>query len=224
MNGGRFGKNSIPCNKGVSIRDLRYDNYRKYAMSEGKCICKSKSECNNTGIRLFIIFIILVAFLRLFIPHTSLFFRYIKPLPFSLHLSEQDLVLKKGEMHSLYIKGLNKRVKYSSTDFRIAGVNLTGRVFAYQPGTAFIIAKVDNKELKCRVRVIDINKDKLNMSIGNSYKLKVLGPAKFVRWKSSDEKVATVSSFGKVKAKGKGKTLITATWKGKKLECDILVK
>lgn len=168
-------------------------------MGEGKCECKSKGKyngkCNNIRIKAVIVVIILVAFLRLFIPHTSLFFRYIKPLPFSLHLSEQDLVLKKGEMHSLYIKGLNKRVKYSSSNFRVAGVNLTGRVFAYQPGTAFIIAKVDNKELKCRVRVIDLNKDKLNMSIGNSYKLKVLGPAKFVRWKSSDEKVATVSSF-----------------------------
>lgn len=201
-------------------------------MGEGKCGCKSKGnyngkckgKCNNAGIKVLIALIILVAFLRLFIPHTSLFFRYIKPLPFSLHLSEQDLVLKKGEMHSLYIKGLNKRVKYSSSNFRVAGVNLTGRVFAYQPGTAFIIAEVDNKELKCRVRVIDLNKDKLNMSIGNSYKLKVLGPAKFVRWKCSDEKVATVSSFGRVKAKGKGKTLITATWRGKKLKCNIIVK
>lgn len=205
-------------------------------MGEGKCECKSKGKyngkskgkckgkCNNIRIKAVIVVIILVAFLRLFLPHTSLFFRYIKPLPFSLHLNKHDLVMKKGEMYSLYVKGLNKRVKYSSTNFSVAGVNLTGKVFAYQPGTAFIIGEVDNKELKCRVRVIDLNKDKLNMSIGNSYKLKVLGPARFVRWKSSDEKVATVSSFGRVKAKGKGKTLITAIWKGKKLECNISVK
>lgn len=189
---------------------------------DGKC--KSKSKCNNTVIKVVIILIILVAFFRLFIPYTSLFFRYKRPLPFTLQLSKHDIVMKKGEMTSLYIKGLNKRVKYSSSNFRVAGVSLTGKVLGYQPGTAFITAEVDDKELKCRVRVIDLNKDSLKMSIGNTHKLKVLGPATFVKWRSSDERVATVSSFGRVKAKGKGKTLVTAIWKGKKLECSIRVK
>ena len=189
-------------------------------MGEGK----SKSKCNNTWIRVLIVAIILVAFFKLFIPYTSLFFRYRRPLPFSLHLNKQDLVMKKGEMYSLYVKGLNKRVKYSSSNFRVAGVSLTGKVLGYQPGTAFITAEVDDKELKCRVRVIDLNKDSLKMSIGNTHKLKVLGPATFVKWRSSDERVATVSAFGRVKAKGKGKTVISAIWKGKKLECSVIVK
>lgn len=218
MGDGWFGKNSCDCNK--VDKNERYNDYRKEAMSEGKC----KSKCNNTGIKVLIIGIILVTFLRLFVPHTSVFFRYIKPLPFSLHLSEQDLVMKKGEMHPIYIKGFNKRVKYSSTNFKVAGVNLTGRVFAYQPGTAFIIGEVNDKKLKCRVRVIDINEDKLNMSIGRTYKLKVLGPANIIKWESSNNNVATVSAFGKVKAKGKGKAVVTAKWKGKKLECNVTVK
>lgn len=67
----------------------------------------------------------------------------------------------KGEEFRLFVYGINKRVSYHSTNFRVAGVNFNGRVFAYQTGKAYIIAKVDNKELKCRVKVIDLNKKDL---------------------------------------------------------------
>ncbi|NLP35928.1 MAG: Ig-like domain-containing protein [Clostridiales bacterium] len=175
-------------------------------------------------IKIIITFVIAIVVLRIFIMNTSIYYRKHILLPFALHLSEQDIVLRKGEEDRLFINGINKRVSYYSTNFRVVGVNFNGRIFAYRTGKAFIVAKVDGKKLKCRVRVIDINKDKLRLAIGDSYRLKVYGPANFVKWKSSNPRVASVSMFGKVKAKGKGRAVITATWKGKNLKCVVAVR
>ncbi|NLK27430.1 MAG: hypothetical protein GX306_03690 [Clostridiales bacterium] len=168
--------------------------------------------------------IITLLILTFIIRNSSVFYRKIIILPFQLHLNKQDLVLKKGEEYHLFVYGINKWVSYHSTNFRVAGVNFNGRVFAYQTGKAFIVAKVDGKELKCRVRVIDINKDKITLSVGDSARLKVTGPAHFPRWRSSDPNVATVSMFGRVKGKSKGSTVITARWKGKEVKCKVRVK
>jgi uncharacterized protein YjdB len=145
-------------------------------------------------------------------------------MPFSLHLSRQDIYMIKGEETHISVFGLNKRVKYHSTNFRVAGVNFTGRIFAYRTGKAFIIAKVGKKELKCRVHVIDISREKLVLKIGKSYRLKMKGAGAFTSWKSSDKSVATVTLFGTVTAKRKGKTVITAKVKGRTLKCTVTVK
>jgi uncharacterized protein YjdB len=103
-------------------------------------------------------------------------------------------------------------------------VNFNGRIFAHQTGKAFIIAKVDDRELKCRVHVIDINKEKLKMKVGNISHLSIQGSNSFVKWKSSNPKVASVSLFGTVKAKRKGTTVIYAKIKGKVLKCSVRVR
>ena len=46
---------------------------------------------------------------------------------------------------------------------------------------------------------------------------------KKVKWKSSNKKVATISSSGKIKAKKKGYTLVSATYKKKKIFCIVYV-
>jgi uncharacterized protein YjdB len=130
----------------------------------------------------------------------------------------------KGEEYRLYVFGINKRVSYSSTNFRVAGVNFNGRVFAYRTGKAFITAKVDGKDLRCRVYVVDINKEKLNLKVGDSYRLKVKGSNAFVSWKSENKEIATVSMFGKVTARKKGSTVLYANIKGKKLKCILKIE
>ena len=67
-----------------------------------------------------------------------------------------------------------------------------------------------------------LSKTKVTMYIGQSLKLSVKGASK-VKWKTSDKKIATVTSSGKVKAKKAGKVTITATVKEKKLKCKITV-
>jgi len=169
---------------------------------------------------LVILFVIIVSLYR----NSGLFYRKGIILPFSLHLNRQEVYLAKDEEFRLFVYGINKRVKFHSTNFRVAGVNFNGRVYAYQTGKAFIIARVDGKRLKCRVKVIDINKERLNLEVGDTYRLGIKGPAFFAKYKSSNPNVATVNIFGKVKAKNPGNTTITANVKGKNLICNVVVR
>lgn len=185
------------------------------------------SEKNNIskklykGLSLVLIISLIICYLYI---NSSLFYRIKIILPFSLHLNKQELYLAKGEEYRLFVYRINKWVSYSTTNFRVASVDFTGRVFAHQTGKAFIIAKVDNKELKCRIKVIELNRKKLNLQAGQSFRLKINGPAVFAKYKSSNPKVATVSRFGKVKAIKSGKSTITVNVKGKILKCTVTVK
>lgn len=200
------------------------------AISRGakKCGSMKKSCCQRNTISIFIKVIIIAVALLLtlhyLLENTSLFYRKMYVSPLSLHLNTNDIVLAKGEEFKLRVIGINKRVSFSSTNFRVAGVNFNGRVFAYRTGKAFIIVKVDKKVLKCRIRVLDINKEKLTLSIGDTYRLKLQGGAGFPSYKSSDPGVAVVNWRGKVTAKKKGKTVISAEAKGKTFYCTVSVK
>lgn len=170
-----------------------------------------------------IILLIFILVFNYFYHNSSLFYRKFFTTPFSLHLNENDLYMIKGEEFHLFVYDINKRVSFSSTNFRVAGVNFNGRIFAYRTGKAFIIAKVGKKELRCRVHVIDINTRKKQLKAGETYKLKILGSSGFVSWSSKDKKTAQVNMFGKVTALSKGTTYIYAKVKGKKLKCEIKV-
>ena len=188
-----------------------------------KNFCRDKKPLYYYLIKYFIILISMILLLNYLHRNSSLFYRKSLVLPFSLHLNEYDLYMIKGEEFHLYVFGINKRVSFSSTNFRVAGVNFNGRVFAYQTGKAFIIARVDKKDLKCRVHVIDINEDMRRLSIGDTFRLKIRGTNSYVRWKSCDKKIATINMFGKIKAVSKGSTIIYAKVKGRTLSCTIEV-
>ena len=68
-----------------------------------------------------------------------------------------------------------------------------------------------------------LNKTKLNLTVGKSYKLKVKNASGKIKWKTSNKKVAKVSKKGKVKALKKGKAKIWAILRGKKLKCNVKV-
>ena len=71
---------------------------------------------------------------------------------------------------------------------------------------------------------VKINKTKASIYVGKTVQLKVTGTKKKVTWKSSNKKVATVTSKGKVKGVKKGTTKITATVSKKKYVCKVTVK
>lgn len=71
---------------------------------------------------------------------------------------------------------------------------------------------------------IKLNKTKLTMTKGQTYKLIVKNNNKPVKWSSSKKKVASVTKKGRVTAKKKGKTNITAKIASKKLICKVKVK
>ena len=71
---------------------------------------------------------------------------------------------------------------------------------------------------------VKINKKTASIYVGETVQLNIKGTKKKVKWKSSNKKVATVTSKGKVKGIKKGTAKITATVSKKKYTCKVTVK
>ena len=69
-----------------------------------------------------------------------------------------------------------------------------------------------------------LNKKKLSLYVGNTYKLKVKGTKKKVKWSSTKKKVASVTKKGVVTAKKAGSAVITAKTGSKKYKCKVTVR
>lgn len=69
-----------------------------------------------------------------------------------------------------------------------------------------------------------LNRKKITIRVGKTYKLKVKNNKKKVKWKTSNKKIASVSKKGKVKGKKPGKAIITAKIGKKKYKCRVTVK
>ena len=74
------------------------------------------------------------------------------------------------------------------------------------------------------VTKVKINKKYATLSIGETVKLKITGTKKKVTWKSSNKKIATVTSKGKVKGIKEGMTTIIAKVDKKKYTCTVIVE
>lgn len=73
---------------------------------------------------------------------------------------------------------------------------------------------------------IKLNKSSSSVYVGKSIKLKatVKGKSSKVTWSSSNKKIATVSSSGKVTGKKTGKVTIYAKANGKTAKCTVTIK
>lgn len=160
----------------------------------------------------------------LIVPRTSIFYRKYIYRPHFGQLNKIDLVLTKGESYRLYVLGINKRVSFTSTDIKVAYITVFGRVHAVRPGTTIVKTKVNNKVLKCRVRVIDINKQTVTLKVGESDTLSIKGMKGKVAWSSKDKSIATINKKGKVIGISKGSTVVYGKIQGKTVSCKITVK
>lgn len=73
-------------------------------------------------------------------------------------------------------------------------------------------------------KTVRLNKSNATLTEGKTLQLKVINYSKKVKWSSSKEKIVSVSSKGKVKAKKAGTAKVYAKISGKKLACIIKVK
>ena len=71
---------------------------------------------------------------------------------------------------------------------------------------------------------IKLNKTKATIYTGKTVTLKLKNNKNKVKWSSSNKKIATVSSKGKVKGKKTGKVTIIAKVGKKKYKCKVTVK
>lgn len=138
------------------------------------------------------------------------------------------------------VTGKNGKITWQSSNKKIATVNSKGKVtIKKKAGTVTITAKTPNGKkasvkLKAGKKAVKVTKVKITgkktMKVKKSQTLKaVAAPAtaanQKVTWKSSNKKVATVNSKGKVTAKKKGTVTITATAKdGSKKKASIKIK
>ena len=166
-------------------------------------------------------------------------------------LSKKSVVLVKGRSTTVKAtvtptNATNKKLKWTTSNAKVATVNQSGKITAKGRGNATIkVMALDGSNKYATVKVIvkqPVTSVKLNR---NSAILKVKGNAKqktvtlratvnpknannkSVSWKSSNSKIATVNSKGKVTAKKKGTCYITATAKDgskKSAKCKIVVK
>lgn len=144
-----------------------------------------------------------------------------------IKLNKTKLTLVKGKSYTLKVIGNKKKIKWSTSNKKIATVNSKGKVTAKKKGIVTITAKIGSKKYKCKITVknpIKLNKTKVTLNKGKTYTLKVTGTKKKVTWSSSNKKVATVNSKGKVTAKKKGTVTIIAKADGLTVKSKVTVK
>ena len=153
-------------------------------------------------------------------------------------ISKRSKTLLKGQSFTLRVKGTSQKAKWSSSKRSVARVNSAGVVKAKKVGKAVITARVGNKKYTCTVTVkqpvnsLKLNKTGIILKKGKSTTIKAKvkprsASNKQLVWKSSDSKIASVSSKGKVTARKAGSATITARTKdGSKLSasCVVLVQ
>ena len=126
-------------------------------------------------------------------------------------------------------------IQWKSSDVKIATVSHDGFATAVAPGKTTITAISGKATATCEVTVLPINAEKIalsydKVSINESDTLRITATIspdnttdKTVKWTSSDEKVAKVSSDGLISAIGAGTATITAACGEISATCEVTV-
>ena len=137
-------------------------------------------------------------------------------------LNKTKLSLNVGKSYTLKLKNVSGKVKWTTSKKSVATVSSKGKVVAKKAGSANITATNNGKKFVCMVTVKNVKaksiaiKKSVTLTKGSSSTLKcTLKPSnvtvKKVKWSSSNSKIATVSSTGKITAKKSGIATVTAT-------------
>ena len=147
----------------------------------------------------------------------------------AIKISNKKLSLRAGQSKALAIKGTDEKIKWSSSNKKIAIVLGDGVVTGIKKGTAVIKAKAAGKTLKCKVVVKaakpGISQKKAHIYVGETLSLKVNGVKGKIVWSTSDPSVAYVKK-GVVTGLKEGTVRILAKSKKKKktYKCIVTVE
>ena len=156
----------------------------------------------------------------------------ISGLPSSLRLAKGKTTSLKPVLKPLTSQ---QKVTYQSSNKKVATVTSKGKIRAKGAGTARITVKSGSKRAVVKVTVpktktkkITNVPSKLTLRRGKSKTLKPRrspsGSDEKITYQSSNRKVATVTSKGKITAKKKGKAVITVKSGKIKVTCTVTVK
>ncbi|MBT2733623.1 Ig-like domain-containing protein [Bacillus sp. ISL-7] len=157
-----------------------------------------------------------------------------KVVPTSLKLSRSSLNITNNQMVKVYgtiapTDAENKTILWKSSNTKVATVDAAGNIKGIANGSATITATAsDNvkvfKTVAVRVstKTVKVNKTSLSVTVGKTAVLSAtVSPSdstdKTVKWKTSNKKIVTVDSKGKIYAIAKGTAIITATVNGAKI-------
>ena len=113
-------------------------------------LSKKKKSFRKTGTIIVCIILLMV----ISYPKTRIYFYNDVPGFHFYSLSKNRVTLYPGDSFHLSVNSLHTKCTYSSSNFRVAYVDLTGNVHALQKGYAVIKVKVKNgTTLKCYVTV-----------------------------------------------------------------------
>lgn len=119
-----------------------------------------------------------------------------------IKLNKKKATITAGDTLQLEVIGTTEKVKWSSSDKKVAAVNKKGLVTGKKEGTATITARVGKKKLTCKLTVkkliLKVHKDEAEVTEGGKTQVKVTyTEAGTIHWDSSDESVVTCKWQGK---------------------------
>ena len=141
-----------------------------------------------------------------------------------------------GDTFTLKVTETKSKIKWSSSNKKVATVNSKGKVKGIGKGTAKITATVGGKKYTCKVTVksidsksIKLDKTEIECVVGETSKINAtVVPSnttdKTLQWTSYDESIAIVNSKGVVTGIASGETTITVTNGNSTASCHVIVK
>lgn len=151
-----------------------------------------------------------------------------KPIS-SLTIVNRNITMAVGENTTLKSfvapKQNTDTVRWYSDDSRIVSINSkTGKMKAKRTGTATItLASSGGKSTTATVTVVGLNRTSLTMEQYDTYQLRVIN-GRNVQWVSTNQKIVNVSGSGRLSARKKGTTYVTAIVNGRRIRCKVKVK
>lgn len=91
-------------------------------------------------------------------------------------------------------------------------------------GTVAVRADIEENQVETEENTVELNKTKATLCKKESLQLEMFGTDETITWKSSKPSVAKVTSDGRVIAKAKGVTIISATVNEKTYKCKVKVR
>jgi hypothetical protein len=144
----------------------------------------------------------------------------------TVKINKTKVTICTGQTMQLKMVGTKAKPKWFSNSRNVI-VNSAGKVAAKARGTATITAKIGKRSYRCLVTVEAPRISSSNISLykGKTAQLKMLNTKQKYRWTSSNAKVVTVSSTGKISGKNVGTAYVSArSASGKTFKCKVTVK
>lgn len=141
------------------------------------------------------------------------------------HFKENEVTIYEDATKALKVVNASNLSDWKSSNKKVVKVSKEGVITPVSKGEAIISVIVDGQEITCKVTVnsLRISKNDGTVTVGKKLVLHVYDASSKPVWKSSNSKVASVSSKGVVTGKKIGSATITAVIKGKSYSCKIKV-